>query len=375
MVSVNASWFYILERPKRCAKRLYLACRGVAGAEPSPYEQILMDLGRRYEESHLEEVRPVIDLREGDMDSRLARTRAALEEGVRTLYQPLLSIELEEATVSGSPDFLFPVSDGWVIRDVKINRGLESYPHIPAQLRLYGALLEAMTGCPPVRLEVLLGSGQLQNVPYDGLSSALNHVQELLVMATHSPGYEPVGWSKCTGCPYSDRCWEEAVPANDVAILPGVDQGLARVLHDLECGTIQSLLKEFDAATLADLKRPWGSREQRVGRKADVILRQARAFASNAEILVAPPQLPNASNVVMFDVEALPPHLDELDRVFLWGVKVYGENPWDYSGAFAFPGELDDQATLFCFLKQRKRFLKPTEAFRSFTTPPTRRPS
>ena len=32
----------------------------------------------------------------------------------------------------------------------------------------------------------------------------------------------------------------------------------------------------------------------------------------------------------MFDLEGLPPHFDELQKVYLWGMQVFGETPSDY---------------------------------------------
>jgi predicted RecB family nuclease len=37
----------------------------------------------------------------------------------------------------------------------------------------------------------------------------------------------------------------------------------------------------------------------------------------------------------MFDLEGLPPHLDELEKIYLWGLQVYGENPGIFRAATA----------------------------------------
>ena len=39
--------------------------------------------------------------------------------------------------------------------------------------------------------------------------------------------------------------------------------------------------------------------------------------------------------MVMFDLEGLPPHFDELDKVYLWGMQVYGEKPSEFMPALA----------------------------------------
>ena len=37
----------------------------------------------------------------------------------------------------------------------------------------------------------------------------------------------------------------------------------------------------------------------------------------------------------MFDVEALPPYFDDLDKVYLWGLQVFGDEPSEYLPALA----------------------------------------
>src|SRR5690606_15198655 len=99
-------------------------------------------------------------------------------------------------------------------------------------------------------------------------------VQEGLDLLAGAEGYEPGGWSKCNGCGYFTSCWPEAERQRDVALLPDVDQGLARVLNQLDCSTIEALRDRFDETRLAELQRPWGKRTQRVGSKARLILLQ-----------------------------------------------------------------------------------------------------
>ena len=37
------------------------------------------------------------------------------------------------------------------------------------------------------------------------------------------------------------------------------------------------------------------------------------------------PAIPMRDNYIMFDVEGMPPHLDELEKIYLWGMQVYGK--------------------------------------------------
>jgi hypothetical protein len=84
----------------------------------------------------------------------------------------------------------------------------------------------------------------------------LNNIIKLKMLET--PPYSPVGWSKCTGCGFHDRCWKEARAKSDVALVYGVDQGLAVTLHHQGVQKIGQLVDQFGESNLAALQRPWG---------------------------------------------------------------------------------------------------------------------
>jgi predicted RecB family nuclease len=60
--------------------------------------------------------------------------------------------------------------------------------------------------------------------------------------------------------------------------------------------------------------------------------------------------LPRAENYVMFDVEGLPPQLDELDKIYLWGLQVFGAKPGAYLGEIAAIGPDGDRSGWVRFL-------------------------
>jgi uncharacterized protein len=128
----------------------------------------------------------------------------------------------------------------------------------------------------------------------------------------------------------------------DVAIIPGVDQGLAIALHKEGIESINELLSKFDEKRLAEFRRPWGDRIQRVGKKAESIFRMAECIVKAKEIILNTPKIPNCANYVMFDLEGLPPHLDELEKIYLWGIQVFGEEQGKYIPAVAGFGEKGD---------------------------------
>lgn len=160
------------------------------------------------------------------------------------------------------------------------------------------------------------------DVPHDGGAAALAKLAEVLAVKqlTTEP-YEPVGWSKCeAGCGYADRCWSQAEARQDVSLVMDVDQGLARQLHSDGITTPQELLSALGVQHLSDLKRPCGARQQKVGKKAEVILLNAKVLISGKEQILAPATIPSHDNYVMFDLEGMPPYLDELEKIYLWGM-------------------------------------------------------
>jgi len=207
----------------------------------------------------------------------------------------------------------------------------ENHPEILLQVQLYGWLFEKCCGAAPKGLQVHAGTGEIVSIPYDGGKSALAELERLsaLKQLTAEP-YEPIGWSKCLGCGFTDRCWSKAEENSDVALVYCVDQSLARTLHSQGICSRKDLLAKFDSTSLSEFMRPYGSREQRVGKAAERILLFAEAMERKQEKVLAVPAIPPHDDYAMFDLEGMPPHLDELDKIYLWGAQVYGERPSEF---------------------------------------------
>jgi len=349
-MKLTASDFYTHFRPEKCELRVFLRHRGEPEAEPGPFEQVIRRLGERHEKSHLATLGPVDDLSVVSPEDRERQTREAVARCAPVIYQGVLraSVQLgcQDCDVSGDPDFLIRQNGGYTIRDSKMARKItnDDHPEILLQLQLYGWLYEQSFGQPPVALEVHSGTGEIVAIPYDGGTSALAELELLVrIRQLTSEPYSPVGWSKCGGCGFRDRCWPAAEHRQDVALVAGVDQGLARVLRDRGVTTVEQLLATFDENALAEFQRPSGSRMQRIGKRAGSILTMASAMKSGKEILLAKPDIPQSPNYVMFDLEGLPPTLNELDKIYLWGFQVFGQNPGPFQAATAGFGEDGDR--------------------------------
>ena len=357
-----ASDFITHQRPSPCDLRVWLRSRSEPEREATEYEQVLRRLGEEHEREHLATLGDYLDLSGVAEEDRVRRTAEAIANKVPVLYQPAFCIKhtfgATEAEIVGIPDFLIFDGDGYIIRDAKMARRIdeENHPEILLQVQLYGWMFEKSCGPPPKALQVFSGMKEVVPIPYDGGVSALAALEHLLAVKRQEvEAYEPVGWSKCGPCGYNERCWNRAEQNCDVALLPDVDQSLARTLNSMGVCTRGELLGTFNFVSLSELKRPVGTREQRVGKKAERILQFADAMERGEEKILAAPAIPKLPNYAMFDLEGMPPHLDEFDKIYLWGVQVFGEKPSEFMPAVSGFGADGDRDGWFAFLENAKR--------------------
>jgi predicted RecB family nuclease len=350
-------------RPSLCGLRLYLRYHGEREAEPGPYDLVIRRLGEIHERSHLASFPEYLDLSPVSEQERLVRTREAVREHVGVIYQAGLEARVAlkggEAQVSGRPDFLIFQGGGYTIREAKMARRIndEDHPEILLQLQLYGWLFETAFDSAPRCLEVYSGAGEIVPVPYErnDVPSCLDLLSEIKLR--NSEPYAAVGWTKCGACGFDRRCWTNAGERHDLALVVGIDQGLARALHEIGIHTRGELLARFDESSLSQFERPWGDRLQRVGKTAAKILRNAQVMERNQELLLCPPAIPGGPNYVMFDLEGIPPQLDELDKIYLWGMQVFGDSPSEYRPATAGFGVDGDREGWEAFLRNARSVL------------------
>lgn len=358
--SLTVSDLYTLLRPKECELRVYLRAKGEPEGDPSPYEEVIRKLGMRHEENHLASLQNVTDLSSGSLEERAQKTRQAIQSGVPVIYQGVFQVETEVSgspyRILGIPDFLIREGSSYIIRDSKIARRitLEDHPEIFHSVKLYGWLFEKSTGLLPVRLEVFSGKKELVILPQDdSCEEVFSLLQKITALRSlEQEPYSPVGWTKCGICGFKKRCWEKAEEGQDVAILVGVDRNLAGKLHLDEILTIDDLIAKFSETELSEYKYPWGKSSRRVGKATSGILHGAKAVQSGQEFWIKKPEIPGFKNYVMFDLEGLPPQLNDLDKIYLWGMQVFGEEPGEYTAALAGFGPEGDEGGWKDFLKK-----------------------
>lgn len=212
-MDVTASDFYSYYRPSLCNLRVYLRQAGEPEAMPSPYEEVLRRLAERYEKAHLVTFPEVVDLSSVAWDKRLQATIEAIARGAPVVYQgglkDAVTLDTVLCEIVREPDFLIAADGGYVVRDSKIAKRINEkhHPEIIYQLQLYGWLYERTFGEPPRRLEVHSGPSEIVEVPYDGGESALEVLKTILdFKRARAEFYSPVGWTKCNGCGFFDRC-------------------------------------------------------------------------------------------------------------------------------------------------------------------------
>jgi len=364
-VRLVASDIVTLYRPTRCDLRVFLRHKGEAEAESTAFDEVLRRLGLRHETEHLATLGAYTDLSALPLDERIRRTAEAITNRVPALYQPAFlvrsTISGTDVQIVGMPDFLILDGDGYVIRDSKLARRIdeENHPEILLQIQLYGWLFEKSCGAPPKALQAFSGMNEIVAVSYDGGAAALAALTRLLTVRQQTDeAYEPVGWTKCGPCGFNERCWNKAEANGDVALLPDVDQNLARKLNSLGISTRKDLLGNFDVVTLSELKRPFGNGERRVGKTAERILQFAEAMENQEEKILATPAIPQLPNYVMFDLEGMPPHLDELDQIYLWGAQVFGDEPSEFMPAVSGFGLNGDKEGWIAFLDNAKKIFE-----------------
>jgi predicted RecB family nuclease len=356
----RASNTYDLYRPTRCERRVALRYREIPEAEKSEFEKLLNRLGRHHEERYLSTLSEVVDLSRVERGAREAETLAAIRSGVPAIYQArfraLVQLDGETCEIVGEPDFLVRDGATYRIRDSKLARrvGGDHHPEITLQLQLYGWLYRRIVGTPPASLEVHTGTGDIVPVPYSEGEAVPDFLLEFRRMRlAPEETYEPVGWSKCDGCGFRGLCWPLAENARDVALLPHVDQKWARKLHAHGVLNIADLGAAFERSDMRDVfyDKATKKKPERMKDSAASILRSVKAHESGEVCSIGPVEIPERSTAMVLDFEGLPPFIDELEKIYLWGIKDFRAEPARHLFAQAGFGRDGDREGWEAFLR------------------------
>ncbi len=331
---------YDLYSPSLCERRLFYRFTREKETPPGPFEEAMFMLGHRHEKDHVNSLGEYVNVSKILRGQQLEKTKQLIQNNTPIIYQGVLAgnetINGSQVQIIGIPDIMIYEDSSYIIRDCKLARHADEkkHPEIIAQLQVYGYLFERNTGKKPVKLEAFLGDSSIVKIPYDDGDSAIRSLKTLLdIVSLADVPYSPVSFSKCQDCGFRGICWDVSVRHNDVAVVYGLDQSLARVLKGEGILTIEHLLNSYDEASLSELNIPCGESYGKVGKKARMILLHAKAMKQKKNILLGKVDLPDTPNLVMFDIEGFPAYLNEMEKIYLWGIQVYGEKPGPFNPA------------------------------------------
>lgn len=322
----RGSDFHILYQPSPCPKRVWLMANYPNLAEDdSAFQDLLLRRGRIVEKRHLEGLGPYQEpvYPPGDLVAGMQSTLALVTLQTPVVYHPVF---VSPDGLVGVPDFLVfdPVTGRYKVRDVKLAVNIEEHPEISLQLGLYRMAAARALGYEP-DLELVTGDGRVEQFEAAGDEEVREAIEEIMRLRNlpEAPS-EPVMWSKCEPCVFRRTCWDPAVRNKDIATVFYVDQGAWRALVASGVRTYDHLF-EMSEELLADMKRPWGQRYQKIGAStARKIKLQVKALIENNPIAISAPPLPpgyrpGTRPVMMFDIEndVFDPDLGV--KVYLWG--------------------------------------------------------
>ena len=224
------------------------------------------------------------------------------------------------------------------------------------QLKIYGFLFERLVGKPPLGLEVHAGTGEIVPVKYDGEDDVLEALRKHRRMRAVDPAeYEPVGCRSATAAATRTAAGARRRPRGTSPSCPRSRRSAPASSTPAGSRRIGQISAAVDDPAHHDYF--WTGKKRPLHRDfVSALLKSAKSHETNTAIPADdPPPLPVARNYAMFDLEGLPPYADDLDRIYLWGVKVFGEKPSQYLPAQSGFGEDGDREGWFAFLNLAAR--------------------
>ena len=381
MLTLSPSSISTLLYPQRCDLRGWLKRHRpeLEVKDFDAFQTFLREDGERHEAELFEDLKKQFPdwINAGGREGTKVRekTETAIADGRQMIYQGLLiqdevEIGAEVRTVLGYPDFLLKTEKGYEIADAKLARSVyerkkngelkvkNDKKYIELQLQLYGWLFGQQFPELEFSLVILNGDGGRETVPYDEGKAAMQALAELLDIETQADQpWEPVGWSKCSACGFNTFCWPQAEEAEQTGLVPDLNQTLGRRLKDQKGITrYPEMLNQIDAVDLAQIKSPSaGAKNEKNLAGAVRILENAQALSRGETILrdgaASHLAVLTDDQYVMFDLEGIPPNRESREKIYLWGMQVFGKEKGDFLPAFAHFGDDGDEQGWSDFLE------------------------
>ena len=355
--------------PSQCDRRVWLReASDVPEAERGEFSRHLAKQGMIHEERIIESFRQsgreVVDLGDLPEAERIAATAEAVRRGsTAVICQGQLVGEAEVGgqtrDLVGRPDFLIFDADRWVIADAKLTRtffqssGSEKKDKraVFLQMRLYGWLFQAAFPGVPFDLHIHDGKGEIQTVVYREAEDVFEELELFTRLAgLDGEPYEQVGLSKCGECGFKAHCWPQAKQAGDIGLLPSVDKRNGPQLRAAGIDSVNAIAADGGVSGFVTGK---------ILEEAQAVLtgKAVRRGEPDGTPVPIDPAIASDDNYVMFDLEGVPPDLDQGQAVYLWGMQVFGKDPGPFLPVVAGFGDDGDREGWLAFLSAARSIL------------------
>jgi uncharacterized protein len=312
-----------LKRLLDCERRLWIAERGRprqstlgggGGGGRGDHEDMLGEKNRALEERFARALPGVVGpvARAGlTLDQAAEETLRLLREGASALRRPVLLSP--DGRLVAMPAFLRREGDALVVTDVRLAHHPDKKRDNRVRIAFAALVTRLATGLEVSRLEIVNGQGRTVTVrpePDDELLALAERATELM-----GEGPEPdllLSHSHCQDCPYYRRCWDRAEAERRAEVVPSVTPARMRHLRELGIRTFDDLSRR-DPATFT---------HRELASAADIMVTEARAFATGAPVWMRDPEVPVGRTPVWFDVESDADGERAEVPVYLWGVAI-----------------------------------------------------
>ena len=382
MTTLSPSSIARLYQPSKCELRTWLRANDFESAPDSDFQVFIKEQGELHEGRVLERLTAgyptIIDIDGYNNRDAAQQTSDAIDAADALIYQGqfVLDHEIDGKTtrILGYPDFLLPDGDGWIIADAKLAGTIFNPPrkrdggrspkaskkYIVLQLQLYGWMFEELFPDTPFKLHVYTGTGEIEEVEYDGGVEALEHLARILELeALTTEPVEVVGWTKCGGCGFREHCWPRAVSGDELGYVSDLQVTFAERLIAAGITSYPQILEQFTEESLAEFYANGKKVSESNRGSARKLIENVTALTTNkpvrrrdseGELIALPPEVTAADNFVMFDLEGAKPDTDLPQFVYLWGMQVYGTEKGEFRGAISGFDEGGDEQAWFAFL-------------------------
>lgn len=402
-----STWYF--DGNRKCEKRLYLSTKGIIGEEESKDRALAAKQEDEFRNNCLTQLimkhakfgqgmssTTYLDLSKGSLEQRANKTRKALlnkNSSPPILFQPVFSERMrlnryKTYEIYSSVDFLIQDKNGnYTLCQSMPAISIEERNDVRLNLQVSAKILKNLLSRNKLSnqitaLEAINGWNQQLNVEFETISRFASNKNSTegkkvpteaddlvykIMLTVNSANdqnkaerYTPVRNTKCQGCPYKQRCWQQAKDCQDIALLAGMDISLVYELRKQGIETISALKEGISEENLAAISRSFMGEQRVVGKDdAAFIMRSADAFLRQEAIVSQPLTLPECPYYIAFDLEGIPKNYEvEItgDRIYLFGMSLYKRDATegDFLPVVASFSKTSDKDCWFEFLSRVK---------------------